>query len=125
MASGPEAHPERPAGRGPLTTTATVLAVTLDELAVLMTGPDDHLSPLQQFLADLPTWHRHAACAGSDESFFPELGQSAQGAKRVCAGCPVKVQCLDFAVAAVIDHGVWGGQTPQERRRARRTAAAA
>ncbi len=95
-----------------------------EELVALMTGPDDHLSLLEEFLADRPPWRRHAACADADESFLPELGQSAQPAKRVCATCPVKGPCLDYAVSLGLDHGVWGGTTPMERRRARSATAA-
>jgi len=35
---------------------------------------------------------------------------------RICCGvCPVKRECLEFAIAARIEHGVWGGLLPHER----------
>jgi WhiB family redox-sensing transcriptional regulator len=38
-------------------------------------------------------------------------------ARRVCADCPVKTECLEYALANRIDHGVWGGTSERERRR--------
>ncbi|MGQ0577166.1 MAG: WhiB family transcriptional regulator [Pseudonocardia sp.] len=67
-------------------------------------------------------WRAAAVCAQVDpELFFPESyrGRPAQrqvaAAKRVCAGCPVRAQCLSFALGALSD-GIAGGLTPQERR---------
>jgi WhiB family redox-sensing transcriptional regulator len=41
-------------------------------------------------------------------------------AKAICAGCPVRRQCLDFATANDLGYGIWGGTTPEDRRRNRR-----
>ncbi len=42
---------------------------------------------------------------------------------RICAGCAVKEDCLDWALTAGMPYGVWGGTTEQQRRRlVRRTA---
>jgi WhiB family redox-sensing transcriptional regulator len=38
-------------------------------------------------------------------------------ARRICATCPVKLPCLEYALASGIDHGVWGGASERERRR--------
>jgi WhiB family redox-sensing transcriptional regulator len=39
-------------------------------------------------------------CLGLDpELFFPERGESVTEAKAVCAGCVVRTECLDFALA--------------------------
>ena len=49
-------------------------------------------------------------------------------ARRICAECPVKGACLEYALRNGIDHGVWGGTSERERRRIarrRRLAAAA
>jgi len=47
----------------------------------------------------------------------------------ICAGCQVRRECLEFALAHDQVHGIWGGATPEdrqrERRRKRRAAAAA
>jgi WhiB family redox-sensing transcriptional regulator len=70
--------------------------------------------------ADL-AWHEDAACAGIDpDRFYPEPGpgitRDIAAAKRVCAGCPVRAECLAYALAHDERHGIWGGTTPQERR---------
>ena len=62
-------------------------------------------------------WRELAACRGADLSlFFPERGESAESARRVCARCPVREPCLDYAVTNRITSGVWGGLTERERR---------
>jgi WhiB family redox-sensing transcriptional regulator len=38
-------------------------------------------------------------------------------ARRICADCPVRQSCLEYALANRIDHGVWGGCSERERRR--------
>ena len=48
--------------------------------------------------------------------FFPERGESAEPARRVCAACPVRQPCLDYAISNRITHGIWGGLTERERR---------
>jgi WhiB family redox-sensing transcriptional regulator len=54
------------------------------------------------------------------ELFFPvaKYGPGASEtdrAKAVCAGCPVRRQCLQYALATRQMHGVWGGLTEDER----------
>lgn len=65
-------------------------------------------------------WQGRSACRTADpELFFPEAdSRSTHEAKRICAGCPVRVECLTAAIANREDHGVWGGLTERERRRA-------
>jgi WhiB family transcriptional regulator, redox-sensing transcriptional regulator len=71
-------------------------------------------------------WRAAGACLSADpELFFPiAQGAAADGqtrsALRVCAGCAVRPQCLDFAMTTGEAHGIWGGTTPDERIRARR-----
>ena len=48
--------------------------------------------------------------------FFPERGESAEPARQVCAACPVRQPCLDYAISNRITHGIWGGLTERERR---------
>ena len=62
-------------------------------------------------------WREQAACRGADLGvFFPERGESAGPARQVCAACPVRQPCLDYAISNRITHGVWGGLTERERR---------
>lgn len=66
-------------------------------------------------------WMSAALCAQTDaETFYPEKGQSTQAAKKICASCPVKVQCLEYAIVHDERFGVWGGLSERERRRYRR-----
>jgi WhiB family redox-sensing transcriptional regulator len=69
-----------------------------------------------------PSWHRDAACreyVGLVE-FFPERGVSAEPAKAVCAGCLVREECLEYALALGEKFGIWGGTSERERRALRR-----
>ena len=43
----------------------------------------------------------------------------------ICAGCGVRRECLEFALAHDQTYGIWGGTTVEDRRRRRRAAAAA
>jgi len=49
--------------------------------------------------------------------FFPSDGAGVDRARRICATCPVQIDCLEYALAESIDHGVWGGCSERERRR--------
>ncbi|MEV7734179.1 WhiB family transcriptional regulator [Streptomyces sp. NPDC088921] len=66
-------------------------------------------------------WLRRAACVGEDpELFFPVGTQGPAlrdiaAAKRVCARCPVALECLDLALSGGQTSGVWGGTCEQER----------
>ena len=62
-------------------------------------------------------WRELAACRSTDLGlFFPERGESAGPARQVCAACPVRQPCLDYAITNRITHGIWGGLTERERR---------
>ena len=66
-------------------------------------------------------WRSEGACLAADpDLFFPaaadaEAAQETARARRICAGCPVKRQCLDYAMQTGEPTGIWGGTTPQER----------
>ena len=66
------------------------------------------------------TWTAAAECAGEDvDVFFPEKGDGAGDAKRICDRCPVRPECLAFAMEA--EHvrgyrsGIFGGLTAKDR----------
>ncbi len=69
------------------------------------------------------TWFTRAACRDVDRRlFFEPEGEAAKprarrvrAAKAVCAQCPVRRECLMFALAAPEHYGVWGGLTARER----------
>ena len=73
--------------------------------------------------AEEPEWQERALCAQTDpEAFFPEKGGSTREAKRICSGCDVRAECLDYALAHDERFGIWGGLSERERRRLRRGA---
>jgi WhiB family redox-sensing transcriptional regulator len=73
--------------------------------------------------ADAQSWQERALCAETDpEAFFPEKGGSTREAKKICTGCEVKAECLEFALANDERFGIWGGLSERERRRLRRRA---
>ncbi len=73
-----------------------------------------------------PDWQERALCAQTDpEAFFPEKGGSTREAKKICVGCEVKDECLEYALGHDERFGIWGGLSERERRRlktARRSA---
>lgn len=76
------------------------------------------------FDADDRAWMLEAKCLDADpEAFFPEKGGSTREAKRICATCPVRNECLDHALANDERFGIWGGLSERERRRAKRLTA--
>ncbi|MBK6857778.1 MAG: WhiB family transcriptional regulator [Microthrixaceae bacterium] len=70
-------------------------------------------------------WQDRGACRGADpDLFFPTKNRTAHAAKRICAVCEVRAECLAYA----IDNeplGVWGGMSPRERRTLRKQRRAA
>ena len=62
-------------------------------------------------------WQYRAACRGADlEVFFPGRGESADPARQICALCPVRQPCLDYAISNGIVYGIWGGLAERDRR---------
>ena len=74
------------------------------------------------------SWLDGAACRGMDALLFfgpdreprPEREIREAKAKAVCQLCPVRAQCLDYALRNSIRHGIWGGLNGEERARERR-----
>ena len=73
------------------------------------------------------SWMDDATCQETDpEAFFPEKGGSTRPAKRVCSACPVRAECLEFALENDERFGIYGGMSERQRRtlkRSRRSAA--
>lgn len=76
-----------------------------------------------------PFWDRnpHRRCRGQDTNlWFPievdgqgnerEPAYAAPTTKRICDECPVKTDCLEFALDTDQPDGIWGGMTTYERR---------
>lgn len=63
-------------------------------------------------------WMAEGKCKNEPPSrFFPSDGVGVDAARQLCATCPVKSPCLEYALRNRIDHGVWGGTSERERRR--------
>ncbi len=63
-------------------------------------------------------WAAFAVCKDRDpDAFFPVTPEGEREAIRICQGCPVQADCLEFAIEARIRFGVWGGLTEKQRHR--------
>jgi WhiB family transcriptional regulator, redox-sensing transcriptional regulator len=72
------------------------------------------------------SWRDQAACRRTDPGlWYPSFNarevsplerRRVSDAKAVCAGCPVREQCLVYAMDCTIWTGIWGGLTERERR---------
>ena len=86
-----------------------------DAAIILLFGGGDESGPLP--------WQERALCAQTDpEAFFPAKGGSTREAKRVCASCEVREECLEYALANDERFGIWGGLSERERRKLKRRA---
>lgn len=72
-------------------------------------------------MSDDTTWMVEAACAGHNPDlwFSPGPGPSPDRSRAIaiCTRCPVREECLEYALQHQIDEGVWGGVGSRERRR--------
>lgn len=66
-------------------------------------------------------WISQAACAGMDTElwFCDDSGESYRYARAVCRNCPVRNDCLEWALDTRTGQGMWGGKSPRERERLR------
>ncbi|MFP1624275.1 WhiB family transcriptional regulator [Streptomyces sp. 5K101] len=71
-------------------------------------------------------WREYAACRNADPDLFFPIGTGApalvqaEAAKLVCERCPVREQCLAWAMENNQESGVWGGLSEDERRSLKR-----
>lgn len=89
-------------------------------------------------ILETPDWHDLAQCIGTDQTvFFPESSGFGKGhayknpkivleniAKSICRVCVVSDECLEYALETNQSDGIWGGKTPEERKRIRKQAQA-
>jgi WhiB family redox-sensing transcriptional regulator len=74
-------------------------------------------------VTDEQDWQERALCAQTDpEAFFPEKGGSTREAKRICLGCEVRSECLEYALQHDERFGIWGGLSERERRKLKKRA---
>lgn len=71
---------------------------------------------------DVEEWVKGALCAQVGGDFwFPENNENPYDAKRICKACPVINECLAYALRNDERDGVWGGTSPNDRRKMQRT----
>lgn len=79
---------------------------------------------LHRIQIDEEPWQLRAACRGPETwLFFPpshserkdEREERESRAKQICGRCPVRVECLDYAIRTREPYGIWGGLTEAER----------
>lgn len=67
-------------------------------------------------------------CMAYPDAFFRDRDQDERQkyviARQLCQSCPIRLQCLEYAVTNGEDYGIWGGMTPREREGLRRGYAA-
>lgn len=81
---------------------------------------------LKRQIGLLEEWRLRAACRGIDTNlFFPDRGDDQTEPKGICMGCPVRPQCLGYAVRRGEKGGIWGGESERKRRALRKRMQAA
>ena len=86
---------------------------------------------MRQLAGQRGDWQSQGACLHADpDVFFPvsDAGASAtqiRTARAICAGCPVRSRCIDYAIEHREIQGIWGGTTDDERKKLRRALARA
>lgn len=77
-------------------------------------------------IGPLPVWREKAACLDEDPELFFPAGTTGRAlaqveeAKAICSQCPVMDECLEWALEANEQHGVWGGRSEEERKKMKR-----
>jgi WhiB family transcriptional regulator, redox-sensing transcriptional regulator len=76
---------------------------------------------MTEYASSSKAWQRQAACrtpaAVQADAFFP-LGRPRVDVKKLCSSCPVRAECLAFALEQE-QEGIWGGTTTRERKEMR------
>lgn len=91
-----------------------------EELEEGAQAPSTTISPERdhELVSPDTSWHQYASCKGLETSVFfgdGKVGGSKmrsvgkRNAIRICQGCPVRIQCLKYAVLNNMEWGIWGG----------------
>jgi hypothetical protein len=91
-----------------------------------VSGFGDNMSLTELTVTPWPAWQAEAACIGATTTMYPNQRHPAavQAAQKICRYCPVKRDCLEYALANNEPDGIWGGLTTlaREQLAARRRA---
>ena len=84
------------------------------------------MAAVAHFTTTLPTdWQQRGLCRANDSEIFfppahfehkPEREERESRAKAICQGCPVRIECLTWALEVREPHGVWGGASESDRK---------
>jgi WhiB family redox-sensing transcriptional regulator len=91
-------------------------AVATEHISAPQTDPTSPPSSPVSALQWVDDWPSQAACRTSDPAEMFDQVAAQNRAKKVCAGCPVRTECLAEALDNRVEFGVWGGMTERERR---------
>ena len=87
-----------------------------------MTAPGYHKPPAT--IPPPPAWMDRAACLDADPEWWYPVAASddTSAARAICRECPVRVDCLNHAIAVGTRDGIWGGldmerERPKPRRK--------
>ncbi|MEP7024553.1 MAG: WhiB family transcriptional regulator [Actinomycetota bacterium] len=85
-------------------------------------GAPGAVRPVPPVGYDHASWQESAACRDADTELFFPIGSVGAGAvqtrqaQQICARCPVRPECLMYALASSQEYGIWGGYDENERR---------
>jgi len=101
-----------------------MVVTTTPELVGFLMDPDAVDGPMGlEELIHRPQWMVAAACRDEPTStFFIERGGSMARARALCAGCAVRGECIEYAMADEDIDGWWAGTSRRERARLRALA---
>ena len=73
-----------------------------------------------RFTIEAEPWMQHGLCRGKPtEWWFPSPDSHSphqwDKARQICQDCPVREDCLQYALSTHSRYGMWGGSTPAER----------
>jgi len=109
-----------------------ILASVEGALVNAFTSERPHAVPrVKESSAKAMDWRDRSACLEEDPELFFPIGNTGpailqiEEAKQVCRRCEVREQCLQWALEAGQDHGVWGGLSEDERRALKRRSSRA
>ena len=92
--------------------------VSMEEGDIESPSSDYHLKFPEVLYVEVGEWRDNASCRNlGNREFFGEIPRGSKGSRakliasamRVCNECPVKAQCLNFALKNQERFGVWGG----------------
>jgi WhiB family redox-sensing transcriptional regulator len=85
---------------------------------------DDVARILEVPISEERPWVVFGACRHVDpDLFFSTDPGETEHALSICASCPVRVECLDYALEAGERFGIWGGLTEKRRKTVSRSTA--